>query len=123
MPDHQHSNSSQLPAERLGYIEKKVDDLLGIQDSLERNVDLILIKLSGNEVDEGDTGLVGDVRDLKQRMFRLERWRDRVIYFFIGISFAAGWGVSDLINKLNPPEKIQPIIPKVEPPKTALFFL
>lgn len=78
----------QQPTEKLEFIEKKVDK--------------ILLLLSGDhEIDRQDEGLVGDVRNLKLRVYRLERWKDRVIYFLIGISFAAGWGISDLLNYIK----------------------
>lgn len=66
---------------------------------LNGKVDKIINILSGNEYDKNDTGIVGDVRQLKARVYKLERWKDRVVYFLIGASFAAGWTISDLITR------------------------
>jgi hypothetical protein len=66
---------------------------------LNGKVDKIINILSGNEYDKNDTGIVGDVRQLKARVAKLERWKDRVIYFLIGASFAAGWTISDLLTR------------------------
>lgn len=66
---------------------------------LNGKVDKIIDILSGNEFDKNDNGVVGDVRQLKARVTKLERWKDRVIYALIGASFGAGWTISDLITK------------------------
>jgi len=66
---------------------------------LNGKVDKIINILSGNEFDKSDNGIVGDVRVLKQRVAKLERWKDRVVYFLIGASFAAGWTISDIITR------------------------
>lgn len=67
---------------------------------LNGKVDKIIDMLSGSEFDKNDNGLVGDVRQLKVRVAKLERWKDRVIYFLIGASFFAGWTIPDLLSKL-----------------------
>lgn len=72
--------------QRLGYIEKKVDKILTI--------------LSGDkEFDSSDVGLIGEMADIRKRIERLEKWKDRVIYFLIGASFFAGWTIPDLLSK------------------------
>jgi chromosome segregation ATPase len=66
---------------------------------LNSKVDKILEALSGNDLDKSDQGTIGDVRELKRRVAKLERWKDRVIYALIGVSFGAGWTISDLLQK------------------------
>lgn len=66
---------------------------------LNGKVDKIIDILSGNEYDRNDNGIVGDVRQLKMRVAKLERWKDRVVYALIGASFGAGWTLSDLLQK------------------------
>lgn len=66
---------------------------------LNKKVDKIIDILSGNDLDRNDNGVVGDVRQLKMRVAKLERWRDRVIYFLIGASFFAGWTIPDMLSK------------------------
>lgn len=67
---------------------------------LNQKVDKIIDILSGNEYDKNDSGLVGDVRQLKIRVAKLERWKDRVIYILIGASFVAGWTIPDILSKI-----------------------
>jgi hypothetical protein len=67
---------------------------------LNTKVDKIIDILSGNDLDRNDSGLVGDVRQLKIRVAKLERWKDRVIYILIGASFVAGWTIPDILNKI-----------------------
>jgi hypothetical protein len=77
-------------------------ELLSVKNEVSKlnsKMDRVINILSGNELDKNDNGLVGDVRQLKLRVAKLERWKERVIYFLIGASFAAGWTVQDLIQK------------------------
>lgn len=67
---------------------------------LNKKVDKIIDILSGNEYDKNDNGVVGDVRQLKIRVAKLERWKDRVIYILIGASFVAGWTIPDILQKI-----------------------
>lgn len=73
--------------QRLGYIEKKVDKILTI--------------LSGDkEFDSTDVGMIGEMADMRKRLEKLERWKDRVLYFLIGAGFVGGYTISDLLAKL-----------------------
>lgn len=73
--------------QRLGYIEKKVDKILTI--------------LSGDkEFDSTDVGMIGEMSDMRKRLEKLERWKDRVLYFLIGAGFVGGYTISDLLAKL-----------------------
>lgn len=68
-------------------------------DSTNRNLDKILQVLTGNDLDETDTGMIGQVKELEGRIIKLERFRDRAIYIMIGLSFGGGWAISDIIDK------------------------
>lgn len=73
--------------QRLGYIEKKVDKILTI--------------LSGDkEFDSTDVGMIGEMADMRKRLEKLEKWKDRVLYFLIGAGFVGGYTISDLLAKL-----------------------
>lgn len=67
---------------------------------LNKKVDKIIDILSGNDLDKNDNGVVGDVRQLKMRVARLERWKDRAVYLLIGASFVAGWTIPDILQKI-----------------------
>jgi hypothetical protein len=90
----QGGTKTRPPMEQTESLQMKAD-----LRNLNGKVDKIINILSGNEFDKNDNGMVGDVRQLKARVAKLERWKDRVIYFLVGASFAAGWTISDLLQK------------------------
>jgi hypothetical protein len=67
---------------------------------LEEDLKLTLMLLKGNELNKEDTGLIGTVVDLKARVIKLEKFRDRAIYLIVGFSFGAGWAISDIIKRV-----------------------
>lgn len=76
-----------------------------IQDIGER-VDQILSILQGNDLDEQDYGMIGDVRRLKMEIYELKQWRKvKEKTYYIWISVAAGlssfvtWVLSMLLSK------------------------
>lgn len=60
----------------------------------------ILVLLKGNELDNSDRGMIGDIKDFEKRLTRLEVMKDRATWFFIGISIPAGWGIIDIIQSI-----------------------
>lgn len=80
-------------------LEKEILLMQNDMRALNGKVDKIIDILSGNELDKNDSGVVGDVRQLKARVTKLERWKDRVVYVLIGASFGAGWTISDILQK------------------------
>lgn len=70
--------------------EKKIGDI-------DRKLDSVLLLLRGNELDKQDSGLVGTVNDIDERVIRLEKWKDRLIAIAIGMSVPAGIGLKEII--------------------------
>jgi ElaB/YqjD/DUF883 family membrane-anchored ribosome-binding protein len=79
--------------------QKEIHQMQNEIRQVNSKVDKILDVVSGNALDKNDQGIMGDVRNLKARVAKLERWKDRVIYALIGVSFGAGWTISDLLQK------------------------
>ncbi len=65
-----------------------------------KSVERILELLTGNELDDSDNGILGDIRNLKVRTTNLEKKLDKAFYIIIGFSLATGWALSDIITKL-----------------------
>lgn len=62
------------------------------------NLTTILILLTGNKLDRDDKGIVGKQNDLEKRIEALEKWKDRIFWIVIGMSFPAGVGTWELIS-------------------------
>lgn len=81
-------------------LEKKIDAmedrLSGIEDMQER----IYTLLSGNPINKNDSGIVGRVDKLEERVSKIEKWNTKIWYIAVGISFGAGWGFSDILKAI-----------------------
>lgn len=64
------------------------------------NVNSILQIVKGNELDKADQGMVGDIHQLKQRVSVLEKWKDRIVWMFIGMGIPAGIGVMEILRTI-----------------------
>lgn len=78
-----------------------------IMEHLERQVQQVDLKvekvlrlLTGNELDKDDKGMIGVQNDHEKRISQLEKLRDRLIWFAFGLTFFAGWGVIDIVQKV-----------------------
>lgn len=67
---------------------------------VDRKVSSILQLLKGNELDKDDKGMIGIQNSHESRIQRLEKLLDRGIYFILGLSAFAGWGIIDIIQKV-----------------------
>lgn len=67
-------------------VDKKVTSILGL--------------LKGNELDKEDKGMIGVQNNHEERLSSLEKIKDRGMYFLIGLSIPAGWGVIDILQKI-----------------------
>lgn len=84
--------------------QEQIQDLHQIQvqvNAVDKKLDQVLAHLMGNELDKETGGMIKQVKSQEKRIFSLERLRDKLIWFTIGVSFFAGYGVWDLINKIN----------------------
>lgn len=56
---------------------------------VEEDVKLILMILKGNELDKSDGGIIGGYREMKARIDKLEKFRDKIVYVIAGVSATA----------------------------------
>ena len=69
-------------------------------DELKKKLDEVLSLLRGNILDKNDQGFIGSVNDLERRMSNLEKWKDRIVWMFIGMSIPASIGIVEILRKL-----------------------
>jgi len=69
-------------------------------DVVDRKVSSIIGMLKGNEMDKDDRGMIGIQNDHERRLTSLEKMKDRLVWFLIGLSIPAGWGLVDIIQNL-----------------------
>lgn len=67
-----------------------------------QKVDQILTLLQGQDIDEQDEGMIGDVRKLKIRITQLERWKEKTMAWALGVAFGGGslitWVIATILN-------------------------
>lgn len=73
-------------------INKNVSQVNVKVGDMKDNVDLMVILLRGNKFDQNDKGMIGEHEDLKKRVERLEKFKDRM--FWVGITAAGITGLN-----------------------------
>lgn len=84
-------NSNEMA--EIQQLEKQVE-------MIDRKVSSILEIVKGNEWDREDRGMIGEINNHEQRLTSLEKLRDRFVWFLIGLSIPAGWGLVDIIQNI-----------------------
>lgn len=75
----------------IDYIEGKID-------TIGRDVREMKILLQGNTFDKTDSGMIGEVADLRKRISDVERKIQKGYWLLIGLAFGAGLGVPTLLE-------------------------
>jgi chromosome segregation ATPase len=93
--------------EKFDLCNRGVEDISKRLTQTDKSIDKILDLLTGNELDEKDNGILGEIRYLRDRIrlndekiAKQDKRLDRAFAFAIGLSFGAGWGFADLISKI-----------------------
>jgi hypothetical protein len=69
-------------------------------DELKKKLDEVLSLLRGNNLDKNDQGFIGTVDDLQKRVTGLEKWKDRIVWMFLGMGIPASVGVVEILKKI-----------------------
>lgn len=77
--------------ERIDGVEEKVNNI-------DKNVNLMVILLRGNEFDKSDGGMIGEQTELRRRLDRLEKFKDKMIWVLVGASLVTGLNLVQLID-------------------------
>jgi hypothetical protein len=72
-------------------------------EELKKKLDEVLSLLRGNTLDKNDQGFIGVVNDLEKRVTTLEKWKDRIVWMFIGMGIPASVGIMEILRKLLTP--------------------
>lgn len=81
----------EMVQERINGVESKVN-------KIDRNVDLMVILLRGNEFDKSDGGMIGDQNELKRRVDRLEKFKDRMFWVLVTAAGITGLNLVQVID-------------------------
>lgn len=68
--------------------------------NLEEKVDAILRILQGEPLDPKDEGLMGTVRTLKDKVYQILNWKNKVIAWVGGLCFGGGALITFIISRL-----------------------
>jgi len=75
----------------------KANDKIGL---VNKHVEEILNLLKGSSLNKQDVGFIGMVLDIKKRLEKLERFKDKVIWVIVGMSLTSGYAISEIISRL-----------------------
>lgn len=68
--------------------------------SMSRDIHDIKNILSGFANVKDDKGLIGLVKSNEEKIGKLERWKDRSMYFIYGLCIASGFGVASFLKQI-----------------------
>lgn len=84
--------------ERMETVENKLEQLDKSVGGTNENVKLVISLLKGNELDKSDGGLIGEHNDLKKRIERLEKFKDRMFWVLITAAGITGLNLFQLLE-------------------------
>jgi hypothetical protein len=79
------------------YMDDQLKDKV---DEIGNKVSSILSLLQGNKLDKNDNGVIGFVDDIHKRLTNLEKWKDRMVWMFVGMGLPASVGVVEILKKI-----------------------
>lgn len=85
-------------ATELEMIHQRIDGVETTVENINKNVNLMVILLRGNEFDKSDGGMIGDNNDMKRRLERLEKFKDKMIWVLTGAGVVTGLNLVQLID-------------------------
>lgn len=72
-------------------------DQHGRPRSLDGKVNLMLDLMQGDPFDKDDNGIIGELRQIKRRVYDLENWKNKTVAWALGVSFGGGALVAFII--------------------------
>ena len=86
--------------ERIDTVEDKIETIKTQVEQMHSNVNLMVILLRGNEFDKQDDGMIGEQNDLKRRLERLEKFKDRMFWVMITAAGVTGLNLFQLLDMI-----------------------
>jgi hypothetical protein len=80
--------------ERIDGVEEKIGNI-------DKNVNLMVILLRGNEFDSSDRGMIGKQTEQDRRIERLEKFKDKMIWVMIGAGVIGGLNLVQVIDMVR----------------------
>lgn len=65
---------------------------------LQNKVGTLLILLQGNPLDKNDDGLFGRLLQMEERLKKVENWKQRVAWTFVGMMLPASYGIASFVT-------------------------
>lgn len=65
---------------------------------IEKDLTKVLDLLGGNGIDKNDKGVVGSVNDLDDRLSKLEKFKDRILWVGIGMGIPSSIGILKILE-------------------------
>lgn len=84
----------EIITERIDTVENKIENI-------DKNVNLMVILLRGNEFDSNDRGMIGKQSEQDRRIERLEKFKDKMIWVMVGAGVIGGLNLVQVIDMVR----------------------
>lgn len=82
-------------------INERIDGVENKIENIDKNVNLMVILLRGNQFDSNDKGMIGKQSDQDKRIERLEKFKDKAIWFLVGAGVIGGLNLVQIIDAVR----------------------
>lgn len=81
-------------------LNERIDGVEGTLGQVNKNVNLMVILLRGNEFDSNDRGMIGKQSEQDRRIDRLEKFKDKMIWVMVGAGMIGGVNLFQLVGAI-----------------------
>jgi hypothetical protein len=91
-------NEMQIINGRIDGVEQMIGSTNKTVHSMNDNVKKMVILLQGNDFDKNDNGMIGEVTELRKRVARLEKFKDRMFWVILTAATVTGLSIPQLVE-------------------------
>jgi hypothetical protein len=83
---------------RIDGVETMIGSTNKTVHSMNESVKKMVILLQGNDFDKNDNGMIGEVTELRARVARLEKFKDRMFWVVVTAATITGLSLPQLVS-------------------------
>lgn len=84
--------------EKIKGVQGEITTIKDTVSNMNESVDLIVLLLQGNKMNKDDGGMIGQQTDMKKRIERLEKFKDRMLWVLVTAAGITGLNLVNLID-------------------------
>ncbi len=83
---------------RINGVEKLIGNTNTTVNTMNENLKKVVILLQGNDFDKTDNGMIGEVTELRKKVYALEKFKDRATWVLVTAGCITGLNLFQLID-------------------------